>query len=292
MSTLFARNSRSGIFQALFVSGLLVLLISGASQAAPGNENADDLRSSVSRHIVTGGRENIASARNTFEEHEALVTAGSRATSKTRGGFAKPGAGPGVTLKSANDFWFFDADVVLFNDDDNDGYFHGIDLLFDADTIYAAVEVYAVVYLSHDFGPWNEYGITDDFWIFGASGDDEYVLVTELMSGYPTGDYDLLIELFDAQDNSFLASIGPDETSELSFLPLEDFGRDEPIAEIPVAVSHGGGASGGWTIGFLLLMLVVSAVRKIWRRRNDALVRIDSPAPCWEVRRDSRFQGW
>jgi hypothetical protein len=78
-------------------------------------------------------------------------------------------------------------------------------------------------------------------------------------------------------------SFGPDETSELSLLPLEDFGRDEPIAKVQVVVSHGGGgASGGWTIGFLLLILVVGAVRKAWRHRNDALVRIDSPPPCWD----------
>jgi len=175
------------------------------------------------------------------------------------------------------DFWIYDADVQLFNDDDRDGYFHGIDLLFDADTIYSAAEVYAVVYLSLDFGPWNEYGVTEDFWIFGASGTDEYVLVTELMSGYPTGDYDLLIELFDAVDHSFLTGFGSDETSALSFLPLEDFNRDAPIDDIPVAVSHGGGgATDAWTISILLLLLVVRAARKIWRHRNDALIRIDS----------------
>jgi hypothetical protein len=150
-------------------------------------------------------------------------------------------------------------------------------LLFDADTFYSAAEVYAVVYLSLDFGPWNEYGVTEDFWIFGASGTDEYVLVTELMSGYPTGDYDLLIELFDAVDHSFLTGFGPDETSALSFLPLEDFNRDAPIDDIPVAVSHGGGgAADAWTISILLLLLVVRAARKTWRHRNDALVRIDS----------------
>jgi len=110
------------------------------------------------------------------------------------------------------------------------------------------------------------------------------------MSGYPRGDYDLLIELFDANDNSFLVSFGPDESSELSLLPLEDFGRDEPLAHTQVVVSHGGGgASGGWTIGFLLLILVVGAVRKTWRHRNDALVRIDSPPPCWEGHKDNRF---
>ncbi len=103
------------------------------------------------------------------------------------------------------------------------------------------------------------------------------MLVTELMSGYPTGDYDLLIELFDAVDHSFLTGFGSDETSALSFLPLEDFNRDAPIDDIPIALSHGGGgAVDAWTISILLLLLVVRAARKIWRHRNDALIRIDS----------------
>ena len=105
--------------------------------------------------------------------------------------------------------------MILFSDDDRDGYYYGIDLLIDADTIYSEADVYAVVYLSLDGGPWNEYAATEDFTLFGASGDDAYVLVTELMSGYPRGSYDLLIELFDAWDGSFLASLGPEESSEL-----------------------------------------------------------------------------
>ena len=276
MSNLFTRVTARLNSKALFAAGLLALTVSGASQAAP--DATDDVRASVSRHHVTGGRENPVVSSESVDEYELLATSGSR------GGFAKPGAGSASAQSTSNDFWFFEADVALFNDDDRDGFYHGIDLLFDVDTIYSSAEVYAVVYLSLDLGPWNEYGVTEDFWIFGASGTDEYVLVTELMSGYPTGNYDLLIELFDAGNNSFLASFGPDETSALSFLPLEDFNRDAPIADIPVAVSHGGGgAADTWTISILLLLLVVSAARKIWRRRNDALIRIDSPAPCWDV---------
>jgi hypothetical protein len=282
MSNLFARvTTRSG-FEALFVAGLLALTVSGASQAAP--DVTDSVRSSVSRHQAKGGRDNPTLTSESTDEYESLVTSGSRSKSNTRGGVAKLGSGSDTTQSGSLDFWIYDADVQLFNDDDRDGYFHGIDLLFDADTIYSAAEIYAVVYLSLDFGPWNEYAVTEDFWIFGASGTDEYVLVTELMSGYPTGDYDLLIELFDADDNFFLTSFGPDETSALSFLPLEDFNRDAPIDDIPIAVSHGGGgAADAWTIGILLLLLVVRAARKIWRHRNDALVRIDSPASCWNV---------
>lgn len=287
MSNLYARVTAPENFAALLLAGLLALTVSGASQANA--DQTDDLRSSVSRHTATGGRENPVVSSESTDEYDALATSGSRSKSNTRNGFGKPGAGSNTAQSASLDFWIYDADVQLFNDDDRDGYFHGIDLLFDADTIYSVAEVYAVVYLSLDFGPWNEYGVTEDFWIFGASGTDEYVLVTELMSGYPTGDYDLLIELFDADDNSFLASFGPDDTSALSFLPLEDFNRDAPIDDIPVAVSHGGGgAADAWTISILLLLLVVRAARKIWRHRNDALVRIDLPASAWRIRQGTR----
>jgi hypothetical protein len=268
---------------ALFVAGLLSLTVSGVSVAA-----MDDSRLSVSRHHTTGGRDNPVITSESTEKFESLTESGSRSKLSTRGGSAKPGADSAVMSSVDHDFWIFDADVDLFNDDDGDGFFHGIDLLFDADTIYSAAEVYAVVYLSLDFGPWNEYGVTEDFWIFGASGTDEYLLVTELMSGYPTGDYDLLIELFDAVDDSFLASFGPEDSSALSFLPLEDFNRDEPIAGTAVAVSHGGGgAADAWTIGILLLFLVASAARKVWRHRNDKLIRIDSSSPWSQFQKDT-----
>jgi len=282
MSNLFARVTAPANFAALLVASLLALTVAGASQAAP--DAMDGVRSSISRHIAKGGRDNPTLTSESADEYGALATSGARGKPTARGGLSKLGSGSQSTQSASLEFWFFDADVQLFNDDDNDGFFHGIDLLFDADTIYSAAEVYAVVYLSLDFGPWNEYGVTEDFWIFGASGTDEYVLITELMSGYPTGNYDLLIELFDAVDSSFLTSFGPDDTSALSFLPLEDINRDAPIGEIPVAVSHsGGGAADAWTISILLLLLVVSAARKIWRRRNDKLIRIDSQTSCWDA---------
>jgi len=80
------------------------------------------------------------------------------------------------------------------------------------------------------------------------------------MSGYPTGQYDLLIELFDAFDGEFLTSFGPDETSELAYLPLEDFSRDAPVVEqrTVIVTQGGGGAFGIW----LLLGLVGFSLRR------------------------------
>ena len=133
--------------------------------------------------------------------------------------------------------------------------------MFDADTYYACADVYAVVYLSLDGGPWNEYAVTEDFTIFGSSSDDDYVLVSELVEGYPTGSYDILIELFDAYDDTFLAWFGPEDTSELAFLPLEDAGRDRAVGGGDVVViNRGGGGATGWLL--LLCLALAAAVRR------------------------------
>jgi hypothetical protein len=222
-------------------------------------------RSSESLNFANGGRANMRDPQKgnlSVDQYAPLNADGARSKTVSKTSASK-------TVDSASqsgsyDFWIFDADVVLFYDDDGDGYFYGIDLLFDADTIYSSADVYAAVYLSFEGGPWNEYAVTDDFTLFGASGDDEYVLVTELMSGYPTGDYDLLIELFDAYDGAFVASFGPDDTSEFAYLPLEDFNRDAPDVEqrIVIVSEGGGGAIGIWLlIGLLGLRMVVRPSR-------------------------------
>ena len=291
MSTKLKRSVTRSIGAKLLVCSLLTFVVSATSLASPEGAvgaSAEEDRSSVSSHTIRGGRDNPTVQNRTTEEYSTLKVTGERSRSGTRAGFAKPGAGSSSAQSTSFDFWIYDADVQLFNDDDNDGYFHGVDLLFDADTTYSEADVYAVLYLSFDGGPWNEYAVTEDFTIFGSSGSDEYVLVTELMSGYPTGDYDLLIELFDVFDGAYVASYGPDETSVLSFLPLEDFNRDAPVQEVVIIESHGGGGTlDGWLLGFLILVLLISASRKIWRHRNDALVRIDSPAPVWRTGSDS-----
>ena len=271
----------SFILRILFGATLALLLSLGIVRSGLAADEAG-VRSSVSTHTVAGGRGNDSASAVTKDEFGALIVEGSRSTAETRGSSSKPGAGSNTAESAGFDFWIYDIDVDLFNDDDVDGYFHGIDVLFDVDTNFSAADIYAVLYLSFEGGPWNEYADTEDFTIFGSSGSDEYVLVSELMSGYPTGSYDLLIEIFDSYDGTFLASHGPIDSSEMSFLPLEDFNRDAPFDEVQVVVSQGGGgAIDAWLLNLLLLVLFASAARKIWRHRNDGLVRIDSPAPIW-----------
>jgi hypothetical protein len=235
---------------AFLIVGLVVL-----SMNAVAAETEEQGRLSVSTQSTRVERDKGFPGKTSEDEFKALERAGDRVAAKGSLSRSKPVT---QTMQAPNaDFWFYTADIELFNDHDRDGYYHGIDLLFDADTYYSIADVYAVVYLSLDGGPWNEYAATEDFTLFGASSEDDYVIATELLDGYPSGSYDVLVELFDAYDNTFLAYFGPDDTSELAFLPLEDAGRD--VADVPdvtvVNHQHGGGSTGAAFI--LVLALVV-----------------------------------
>ncbi len=249
-----------GVISSVYL--LLIGLLTIASAKA--EETAAEPRQSMSSHIVTGGRDAAGDNGETRDSFGALVTEGER----IRPSVARAAAdgAPAIARATSNDFWIFDADVILYGDDDNDGFFYGIDLLFDADTVWPDAFVYGVVYLSFEGGPWNEYASTEDFLIAGATSADEYVLVTELETGYPTGEYDILIELYDADTGAFLTDYGPESDSALSFLPLEDFNLDAPFVPPPVIVTRGGGGS---PAPLLLLGLALPVVvRRLRRSRH------------------------
>lgn len=210
----------------------LVLLLAGVSMA----DTSAEPRQSQSN--------------GTYSEHEPLKLREASLASKDKD--AKQRSASVGAVADLN-FWFYDVDVILFSDFDRDGYYFGIDLQFDADTNYAFADVYAVLYLSYEYGPWNEYAETADFTLFGTSATDHYTVETELVSGYPTGNYDVLIELYDADTNAFLTSIGPDEAVELSWLPLEDSTRDSTGGGEPQVVVNSGGGALSWLLLFGLL---------------------------------------
>lgn len=240
---------------------LAMLLLAGAafaeSDVGQASAAGTEERESRSRQYREG-RSSVTPRTTTEDRYAPLVTAGGKLAASESGSEALSG-----------DFWFFDADVQLFNDDDHDGYYHGIDVLFDADTIFETADVYAVLYLGYEGGPWNEYAVTDTFRIFGATSDDEYVVVTELTSGYPRGNYDLLIDLYDTWDGRLVATLGPEDSSALSYLPLEDFNRDDPDrGDTVVVVDNGGGALDAWTVLVgLLYVLAIWLVRRRQRRQ-------------------------
>ena len=228
-------------------------VLSTQSLAAVNSGATEQARVSESRFYLRDGREQKQADRVSTDEYRASSVA------KPRNAQQKSSASEQQAPNT--DFWFYTADVVLFADEDEDGYFYGIDLLFDADTVYSEAAVYAVLYLSLDGGPWLEYAATEVFDIYGATGDDEFVVVTELLAGYPSGSYDILIELFDTYDDSFVAEFGPVDTSELAYLPLEDAERDAPYVLPPpdttvIINQGGGGAADLW----LLTLLAAGAI--------------------------------
>ena len=76
------------------VCSLVILLAAAAVLAGPGDESGDSesaLRSSVSRHVLQGGRDHAASGTVSVEEYDAFVREGARTGKTTRGANLKPG---------------------------------------------------------------------------------------------------------------------------------------------------------------------------------------------------------
>lgn len=151
-------------------------------------------------------------------------------------------------VRAFGDSWVYEAQTDLFADSDNDGYYRFIRVQFDVDTIHSLAWVYAEIYLSADGTSWEHLYSTKDFSVEGSDPDDDYEVETELVSGYSTGLYDVLIEIYDADTGELVDEFGPNESSEFSVLPLEDSGRDGIVVNSPpvVIVEEGGGGAVSW----------------------------------------------
>ena len=238
-------------------SMLLLCLFATGGQTALAAEA--DARISVTTEGLTSER-GVVSSGATHDTYDALTKDGKRSKHSSATTQQEASASNAVAINA--DFWFYDAYVTLFADDDDDGYYTSIELEFDADTVYTAADVYAVTYLSLDYGPWNEYAETATFTLYGASDADGYVIETDLVNGYPPGDYDILIELYDTFDGSLVASFGPEDTSELSFLPLEDTTYDAPSGTTTQVVINSGGGGGSFSWLLLLGLTIVAVMRR------------------------------
>ena len=180
----------------------------------------------------------------------------------------KPRGGKGAQhLRTFSDSWIYDATADTFADRDSDGYYSYLRLQFDADTIYTEAYVYAEIYISADGTAWEHLYSTEDFPIWGSDPDDDYEVETDLVSGYSTGLYDVLIELYDADTGELLDEYGPNESPLFSLVPLEDSGRDGLVVEPPpVTVVHD---SGGGAVSWLALAGLLGALA-LRRRRLAA----------------------
>lgn len=133
----------------------------------------------------------------------------------------------------ATHLYFRGASTLLLNDRDLDTYYSEFRVRFDADSDIGDVLVYAKLYLRR-FGEedWLLYHTTDDFWLDGRSSSDDYFVTTTLDDGFATAEYDVLIDLYEVGYGDIVATIGPDDTDQLGYLPLEEVALDVPI-ELP-----------------------------------------------------------
>lgn len=129
-----------------------------------------------------------------------------------------------------SDFYIYDARSTLRADRDNDGYHAEFRIRFDADVLSGDATVYARLYLRRaGEKDWILYHETDDFFISGTRPDDAYYVTTTLDDGYSTDDYDVLIDLYESGYSGIVATLGPQTSGALSYLPLEEVGLDTPI---------------------------------------------------------------
>ena len=129
--------------------------------------------------------------------------------------------------------WFrlYDAGRTLLRDRDSDGHHSEFQIRFDADVISGDALVYAKLYLRRvgDSGAWRHYYTTQDFWVYGQSGSDDYFVTTTLDAGYPAGRYDVLIDLYEVGYSGIASTLTAYDDASLADLPLEERGLDVPI---------------------------------------------------------------
>jgi hypothetical protein len=149
------------------------------------------------------------------------------------------------------EFWIFDAWVEFYSDNDRDGYFNHFSVEFDADTEYSSAEVYARLYLGKD-EVFKEYHTTSIFSIFSDNSDDSFVVESELLNGFSSAEYEVLIELYDAYSDELVAVLDGNDDADLYLLSLESKEYETP--QVIVIREHGGSVS-LW--GFLLISLLL-----------------------------------
>jgi len=212
---------------------VIALGLSAAVAAAPEAEDGERVIRTAEGFVRERAPDEL---RSPFVLEESR-TAPSNVTVKSRG----------QTLQSAafGDAYVYEASTELFYDLDGDGYYHYLRVQFDADTVFDSMPVYAELFLSADGSAWEHLYTTETFRIWGTDPNDDYEVETELVTGYSTGQYDLLIELYDAEYGDLVDEFGPEESSAMSLLPLEDSGRD---GVEPPPVSDGGGGAASWSL--------------------------------------------
>lgn len=137
-----------------------------------------------------------------------------------------------VARSHFSDVWIDNTWVTLLTDQDGDGFYHHFRFRFDADTTHLSQALYAKVFMSDGSDQWKIFE-SDTFVINAQSGTDVYEISTSLNKGYPTGNYDLILRLYDPVSHELLLEWNWLDDSHLANLYLEDADRDTLYSSTP-----------------------------------------------------------
>ena len=261
--SLLSVNPASYIFSALLIISA-VFLISQVNASELETTHSSISYGVLSQAINDDMRLNITKKSDAFLVSDQTT---GKATGKTRDEIQKikqtmaktsPLVQP-MSRSYAPEFTIYNAFTTLQDDFDRDGYYQTFSVVFDAD-IHSydsndISEVYALLYLSENGGPWFHYYTTDDFIIHSNSDLDEYEVITTFMEGYHPGYYDVLIDLYQVGNTNIVASYSSDDSQALYGLPLESADYDRVYVE-SVYIHHGGSLS---TLSLIMLFLLLAS---------------------------------
>lgn len=179
-----------------------------------------------------------------YQFKEALDTVSTQSTTETS---AKKKALETIknksreSIQSLNDteFWIYDSWVTTHNDYDYDGYYTTLNIEFDADTVFSQVPVYAVIYLGKN-DVFDSIHVTSVFNIYGDDSNDAFITESDLVSGFPPYDYEILIELYDADHDVLVAASDGYWDADLAYVSLESENYDVVEETVVVVEEHGG----------------------------------------------------
>ena len=211
---------------------LLVLALPATAGTTDNNDNAVNISTSTERR-----------SDNVMQQHAVQ---------------AKAAKSSGVSSQAyQSHVWFHSVDIYLSGDINSNGYYHRLEVEFDADTSVPYQQVFAEFTLLPTYGDERVYYTSSVFELYGQSPDDWLAIDTVLENRFAPDDYLLTVRLFDAATGYLLAEISGFDDANLDYIPLEDYNRDSYIGS-STTVEASGGATG---ILLLLVLCLLSGQR-------------------------------
>ena len=162
---------------------------------------------------------------------------------------------PQVTTQGYQSYaWFHSVNLTLSGDINNNGYFHRLEVEFDADTSESYLQVFAEYTLLPSYGDERIYYTSSVFELYRESADDWLAIDTVLEDSFAADDYLLTIRLFDAATGYMIAEISGFDDANLDYLALEDYASDRYIPVTSTVEVHGGSTGMFWLIALCLIL--------------------------------------